>query len=116
MKILRASHLGMCFGVRDAIGLALAQTEPSTILGELVHNESILDELRSRGIRSEQQLDAVVTPTLIITAHGTSERKISSIRERGLKVLDATCPLVRFAHRSIFCLLYTSPSPRDRQK
>ena len=45
MKILRASHLGMCFGVRDAIDLALAQTEPSTILGELVHNDSILVEL-----------------------------------------------------------------------
>jgi len=50
MKILRAYHLGMCFGVRDAIGLALAQTEPSTILGELVHNESILDDLRSREV------------------------------------------------------------------
>jgi len=54
MKILRASHLGMCFGVRDAIGLALAQTEPSTILGELVHNESILDDLRSRGVRTNK--------------------------------------------------------------
>jgi len=104
MKILRASHLGMCFGVRDAIGLALAQTEPSTILGELVHNESILDGLRSRGVRSEQQLDAVVTPTVMITAHGASERAISSIRARGLKVLEATCPLVRFAHQAILKL------------
>jgi 4-hydroxy-3-methylbut-2-enyl diphosphate reductase len=104
MKILRASHLGMCFGVRDAIGIALAQTEPSTILGELVHNESILDDLRSRGVRSEQQLDAVVTPTVMITAHGASERAINSIRERGLKVLEATCPLVRYAHRAILKL------------
>ena len=104
MKILRASHLGMCFGVRDAIGLALAQTEPSTILGELVHNETILNDLRSRGIRSEQQLDAVVTPTVMITAHGASERAISSIRARGLKVLEATCPLVRFAHQAILKL------------
>ena len=104
MKILRASHLGMCFGVRDAIGLALAQTEPSTILGELVHNESILNDLRSRGIRSEQQLDAVVTPAVMITAHGASERAITSLRERGLKVLEATCPLVRYAHRAILKL------------
>jgi 4-hydroxy-3-methylbut-2-enyl diphosphate reductase len=104
MNILRASHLGMCFGVRDAIGFALAQTEPSTILGELVHNKSILDDLRSRGVRSEQQLDAVVTPTVMITAHGASERAITSLRERGLKVLEATCPLVRYAHRSILKL------------
>jgi len=104
MKILRASYLGMCFGVRDAIGLALVQTEQSTILGELVHNESILDDLRSRGVRSEQQLDAVVTSTVMITAHGASERAITSIRARGLKVLEATCPLVRYAHRAILKL------------
>jgi 4-hydroxy-3-methylbut-2-enyl diphosphate reductase len=94
----------MCFGVRDAIGLALAQTEPSTILGELVHNESILDDLRAHGIRSEVHLDAVVTPTVMVTAHGASERAITSIRERGLKVLEATCPLVRYAHRAILKL------------
>jgi 4-hydroxy-3-methylbut-2-enyl diphosphate reductase len=42
MKILRAEHLGMCFGVRDAIALArkTAQHEPLTILGDLVHNET----------------------------------------------------------------------------
>lgn len=104
MKILRASHLGMCFGVRDAIGFALAQTEPSTILGELVHNESILEDLRSHGVRFEQKLDAVVTPTVMITAHGASERAITSLRARGLKVLEATCPLVRYAHRAILKL------------
>ena len=104
MKILRASHLGMCFGVRDAIGLALAQTEPSTILGELVHNESVLEGLRSHGVHSVRQLDAVVTPTVMITAHGASERVITSLRERGLKVLEATCPLVRYAHRAILKL------------
>ena len=44
MKILRASHLGMCFGVRDAIALALKQSAaaPLTVLGELVHNETRL--------------------------------------------------------------------------
>jgi 4-hydroxy-3-methylbut-2-en-1-yl diphosphate reductase len=49
MKILRAEHLGMCFGVRDAIALALeqAQTRPLTILGDLVHNETVLAELRA---------------------------------------------------------------------
>ena len=104
MKIIRASHLGMCFGVRDAISLALAQTEPSTILGELVHNESVLEGLRSHGVHSVRQLEAVVTPTVMITAHGASERAITSIRQLGLKVLEATCPLVRFAHRAVLKL------------
>ena len=65
MKILRASHLGLCFGVRDAISLALAQTEPSTILGELVHNESVLEGLRSHGDQKEfaAQHDAMPAET-----------------------------------------------------
>ena len=52
MKIRRAEHLGMCFGVRDAIALALeqAQVGPLTILGDLVHNEIVLAELRARKI------------------------------------------------------------------
>ena len=53
MKIIRAEHLGMCFGVKDAIALALetARHEPLTILGDLVHNETVLAELRARGVR-----------------------------------------------------------------
>ena len=55
LKILRAAHLGMCFGVRDAIALALEQSnrQPLTILGELVHNESVLSDLRVRGVALE---------------------------------------------------------------
>ena len=79
MKILRAEHLGMCFGVRDAIDLALkqSQAEPLTILGDLVHNETVLAELRARGIKVAQRLDAVETQTVMITAHGASWKTIS---------------------------------------
>ena len=57
MKIIRAEHLGMCFGVKDAIALAseTAKQEPLTILGDLVHNETVLAELRAQGIRLAQQ-------------------------------------------------------------
>ena len=103
MKIIRAEHLGMCFGVRDAITLALdaARQEPLTILGDLVHNETVLAELRVRGIRIEQQPDNVRTKNVMITAHGTSERTLSQTRERGLNVVEATCPLVHVAHRAL---------------
>jgi 4-hydroxy-3-methylbut-2-enyl diphosphate reductase len=58
MKIIRAEHLGMCFGVCDAIALALkqAESEPLTILGDLVHNESGLAELHAQGIRLRSNL------------------------------------------------------------
>src|ERR1700677_2245552 len=103
MKIIRAEHLGMCFGVRDAI--ALAQSEGAggqlTILGDLVHNETVLADLRARGIRIQQRVADVATPTVMITAHGASERTINEIKRRGLNVLQATCPLVRTAHQAV---------------
>jgi 4-hydroxy-3-methylbut-2-enyl diphosphate reductase len=103
MKIIRAEHLGMCFGVKDAIALALqtARREPLTILGDLVHNETVLAELRAEGIRIEQKPAAIITQTVMITAHGASERRMGETRGLGLNVLEATCPLVRVAHRSL---------------
>jgi len=103
MKIIRADHLGMCFGVKDAIALALetAKHEPLTILGDLVHNETVLTELRVQGIRVAQQPADVGTPTVMVTAHGASERAMSETRGRGLNVLEATCPLVHTAHRAM---------------
>ena len=105
MKILRATHLGMCFGVRDAIDLALRQPGPVTILGDLVHNESVLENLRFQGVRTEHQVANVSTPTVMITAHGASQKTLSRIRERGLGIVEATCPLVQFAHRAVLQLV-----------
>jgi len=102
-KIIRAAHLGMCFGVRDAISLALEKTrsEPVTILGELVHNPIVLDQLRSQGVQIEHQLTNVRTSTVMITAHGASKKARAQVRERGLNVVEATCPLVHHAHRAV---------------
>jgi len=93
----------MCFGVRDAIALAIetAKREPLTILGDLVHNEAVLAELGAGGIRFERQAAKVGTQTVMITAHGASERALNETRQRGLNVLEATCPLVRGAHRAL---------------
>jgi 4-hydroxy-3-methylbut-2-en-1-yl diphosphate reductase len=103
MKIIRAEHLGMCFGVRDAITLAIKENAaaPLTILGDLVHNETVLADLRSRGIQLKQDVTDVTTPTVMITAHGTSQRVISQLRHQRFNVLEATCPLVHVAHQAI---------------
>ncbi len=103
MKILRAEHLGMCFGVRDAIALALDQAahQPLTILGDLVHNQTVVADLQKRGIRIAQQPAEAATPTVMITAHGASDKTKSSARGLGLNVLEATCPLVHVAHRAL---------------
>src|ERR1035437_2452956 len=113
MKIIRAEHLGMCFGVKDAIALALgaAKQEPLTILGDLVHNETVLAELRAQGIRLAQQPAGVGTRTVMVTAHGASERAMCETRGRGLSLVEATCPLVHAAHRSLAKLVHEGFHP-----
>jgi len=103
VKIIRAEHLGMCFGVRDAIKLAVreAGSRPLTVLGDLVHNETVLAELKQRGIEFRNDANEVNTGTVMITAHGASERKLSAVRARGLRVIEATCPLVHVAHSAV---------------
>jgi len=103
MEILRASHLGMCFGVRDAIALALERADagPLTILGDLVHNPTVLSALEARGIAVAQDVGQVTTPTVMVTAHGTSQRILARTRAVGLSVVEATCPLVDVAHRAV---------------
>lgn len=103
MKILRAEHLGMCFGVRDAISLATRQAEagPVTILGELVHNERVLSRLRGLGVQFAVDPMAVTTPTVLITAHGASEVRLKAVRQTGRHVVEATCPLVHVAHAAL---------------
>ena len=101
-RVIRAAHLGMCFGVRDAIALALeeAKRRPLTILGDLVHNEIVVAQLRGEGIQIQNQPEAVRTNAVMITAHGASEKMLRAVREQGLHALEATCPLVHHAHRA----------------
>src|SRR2546423_4011578 len=113
MKIIRAEHLGMCFGVRDAIAMAVKHSENQslTVLGDLVHNETVLAELRDRGIRIAQDSGAVQTQAVMITAHGASHKTINRARDLGLNVSQATCPLVHVAHRAVARLVYEGYHP-----
>ena len=107
MEIIHARHMGMCFGVRDAIALAHvhAGTGPLTILGELVHNAVVTADLRDRGVATAHDVDDVATPVVMVTAHGASERTLASTRARGLRVIEATCPLVHVAHKGVKSLV-----------
>jgi len=107
IRIIRAEHLGMCFGVRDAIALAHehAAAKPLTILGDLVHNATVSADLRARGIAIAHDLADVHTSTVMVTAHGVSERTLTQTRAQGFDVVEATCPLVHVAHKAVRALV-----------
>jgi 4-hydroxy-3-methylbut-2-enyl diphosphate reductase len=103
MLVRMAEHLGMCFGVRDAIDLALglARQGPLTILGDLVHNPDVVAAMDAAGATRVRQLEEVQTPAVLLTAHGTADRVKLRLREEGKEVHDATCPLVTRVHVAI---------------
>jgi 4-hydroxy-3-methylbut-2-enyl diphosphate reductase len=106
MKVIRAEVLGMCFGVRDALQIIrdVAEPESVTIHGELVHNETVLDQLHERGFqmiaenKRTQRRELPVTETVLITAHGISNVERQRLEGAGKKLIDTTCPLVVRAH------------------
>src|SRR5207253_1582195 len=94
MKVRVAEHLGMCFGVRDAIDLALglAQRGPVTILGDLVHNPDVVAEMDAAGAVRARAAAEVRTPVVLLTAHGTADRVKLRLAGEGYEVHDAACP------------------------
>jgi (E)-4-hydroxy-3-methyl-but-2-enyl pyrophosphate reductase len=97
-KIILARSYGFCMGVKRAIGIA-AETaeqsgEPVTILNEIVHNDSVVEDFRNKGVGQSFSVADVKTGTLIISAHGVGPQVKAEAASRGLNVVDATCPLV----------------------
>jgi (E)-4-hydroxy-3-methyl-but-2-enyl pyrophosphate reductase len=96
-NVTLAKEVGFCFGVKRAINLtrqALAEREDVCILGELVHNPRVTDELEAKGLRKVADIDDRVSGTMVIRAHGLPKIKIAEVRARGLEIVDATCPIV----------------------
>ena len=108
MKISLARALGTCFGVQDAIDAAL---DPSfrdnlTIVGQLVHNPQVVEELKENGVRLVDSIDdAIDTPNVMITAHGAARSVKEGLEARGFTVYDASCPLVMKVHNRVSALV-----------
>src|SRR5262245_32057062 len=103
MKVLLASPRGFCAGVNMAIeslDLALASLDPPIyVYHEIVHNKYVVEHFRGRGVTFVDTLDEVpVGSTLLFSAHGVSPEIRRIARERNLKAIDATCPLVTKVH------------------
>ena len=103
MQIMLANPRGFCAGVDRAIEIVNRAIEtlgaPIYVRHEVVHNRYVVEDLRSRGAIFVEELDEVPDGnTVIFSAHGVSQAVRAEADRRGLKVFDATCPLVTKVH------------------
>jgi len=109
MKIIRASVLGFCFGVRRAVELAekaLSDSNCKTVysLGPLIHNETALKALSEKGLQTVDENNTDKIPegaAVIIRAHGVGPVVLSKLKEKKCKIIDATCPRVKASQKMV---------------
>ena len=106
MDIKLANPRGFCAGVDRAIDIVNRALEvfgaPIYVRHEVVHNKFVVDDLRARGAVFVDELDEVPDDVIVISsAHGVSQAVQREARQRGLKVFDATCPLVTKVHLEV---------------
>ncbi|GAB5504323.1 4-hydroxy-3-methylbut-2-enyl diphosphate reductase [Pyruvatibacter sp.] len=104
MTVVLAEPRGFCAGVERAIDVVERSLErfgaPIYVRHEIVHNKHVVDDLRAKGVIFVKEVDEVpVGAVAIFSAHGVAERVEEAAGERGLKAIDATCPLVTKVHR-----------------
>ena len=106
MKVLLARPRGFCAGVVraiDIVDIALRKFPPPVyVRKEIVHNRAVVDDFKTRGVVFIDDLDEAPANSLVIfSAHGVSPAVRDRARERGLRVVDATCPLVTKVHLEV---------------
>lgn len=102
MKVKRAAKYGFCSGVRIAdlkVKRFAAGGGRGAILGQVVHNERVVEEMEKLGVRTVHDIATVEEPTIVFSAHGVPPSFHENARERGLQILDTTCKFVYDIHR-----------------
>jgi (E)-4-hydroxy-3-methyl-but-2-enyl pyrophosphate reductase len=102
MNVKRAAKYGFCSGVRIAdlkVKRFAAGGGRGAILGQVVHNERVVEEMERLGVRTIDEIDAVQEPTIVFSAHGVPPSFHTQAKSAGLQVLDTTCKFVYDIHR-----------------
>jgi 4-hydroxy-3-methylbut-2-enyl diphosphate reductase len=108
MEIIIAKDSGLCYGVKRAIQIVketLSEKKGRVFtLGDLIHNPQVIENLEKQGIRSLEDLDEISEGTVIIRSHGISPDIHKKIEEKNIKIVDATCPIVKRIQRLVEAL------------
>ena len=102
MKVILAKNSGFCMGVRRAVETAKKiYGQGVYILGEIIHNESVTDEIKRLGTKIIDSPDEVDNGTVIIRSHGVGKDVYDKLEAKGVKIIDCTCPFVLKIHNIV---------------
>lgn len=106
MEVNLAKTAGFCFGVRRAVDKVYEEAGKEQVYtyGPIIHNSEVVSDLEQRGVkvlRSREELEQISEGTVIIRSHGVAKDIYELIRQKGLHLVDATCPFVLKIHRIV---------------
>ncbi|MFT4104532.1 MAG: 4-hydroxy-3-methylbut-2-enyl diphosphate reductase [Lacrimispora sp.] len=107
MEVIVAKTAGFCFGVKRAVDQVYEQlkrndNKPIYIYGPIIHNEEVVRDLEEKGVKvihCEEELDGLSDAVVVIRSHGVGKRVYDIMEEKGIEIVDATCPFVKKIHR-----------------
>ena len=100
MEIILGKSAGFCYGVKNAVDKAkdaIKNNEEIYCLGEIVHNRTVIEDLEKNGLKFTDKIEDIKNK-VIIRAHGESEETYNKLKEKGISILDYTCPKVTKTH------------------
>ncbi len=106
MRVTVARHAGFCFGVKRAVNIAFSAAQgenrgPLYTLGPLIHNPQVVEKLETMGIKSVDSLGNLEEGRVIVRSHGVPPQVLVEAEEKGMKIIDATCPFVKKAQQKV---------------
>ena len=109
MEVIVAKSAGFCFGVKKAVEAVyqqLSSLDHPTIYtyGPLIHNEEVVRDLEEKGVlvlHSEEELENLAEGIVVLRSHGVEKRIYDKLEEKGLTIVDTTCPFVKKIHKIV---------------
>ncbi len=109
MEIVVAKHMGFCGGVKRAVEMARSTADaaagPVFTWGPLIHNPQVVARLQQAGVNVAESLDDLHGDAFVVSAYGVEHAVLHAAKERGMRIVDATCPVVIRAHSLAFKLV-----------
>lgn len=109
VEIIVAKHMGFCGGVKRAVEMARSTAESSAgsvyTWGPLIHNPQVVGKLQDAGVKVAGELEDLAGEAFVVSAYGVEHSVLDAAKAEGMRIVDATCPVVIRAHSLAFKLV-----------